>query len=349
VNKNTIIAPILCLSALSLTGCDDLAALNRRIADFDTAVIKSSDAIQSYYEQLNDLERDFYFDNIRFMPGNQMALTSPSKLYTVVDGKKVFKEYQSGLLVRFNQNDIEVRIAAIKALGKFGEGLALLAGSNAPDRAAKSIGDIGTEIQAIDANIKSLSGAKGEDFTKFAGPISTIGGVVAKHWMKNVQKKAVIDSIVESKEDVLALLQLLEDELTMLDANVLQGQSQKDLNARINYYNLRYKMHKASIAQKSDYIEDSKRKAYLEETKKFAAHVLVLQAMKPQQPVAAMKDSYEKLLTMAADPKSPLQMLLSSSEDKKETQEAFNDLSKSIAAFLADADRVAKAVAKLKQ
>lgn len=347
IKQSSQLVAIACVTSLALGGCDN-AALNRRITEFDAAVVKSSAAIQTYYEQLNDLERNYYFDGIRFDPGPRMALTSPSKLYREDNGKREFIEYQSGLLTRFNESDIEVRIAAVRALGKFGKGLALLASSDAPERAAKSIEGIGTEIQSIDTHIKSLSGDKGDDFTKFSGPISIIGGVVTKYWMKKVQNTAVVDSIKESKEAVTALIGLLEEELTMLDANVLKAQSQKSLNNRIDYYNEKYRMHQSSPKKRDELIDDSKRKAFLDETQKYATQVRNLQSMEPQNLVKAMKDSYSKLIDLVENPRSPLSILFAKDAEKAEAQQEFDDLTKSIGAFLEDAERVAKAVEKLK-
>jgi hypothetical protein len=66
----------------------------------------------------------------------------------------------TGLIAKFSPADIEVRISALKALGKFGEGLAALAGSDAPQRAGKSVEEIGDSVQSISNHVGSLSGQK---------------------------------------------------------------------------------------------------------------------------------------------------------------------------------------------
>lgn len=348
MNRQLILGSILIpLSAIAISGCDDPALL-RRVADFDRAVVKSSTAIQTYYEHLNELERRYYFDDIRFLPGKKMALTAPGPLIKNQKGESERVEYQSGLLTRFGEEDIEARVAAIRVLGNFGEGLAALAASDAPERAGRSIEDIGTEIQSIDAHIKELTNGKGNNFAKYSGPISTIGGAVATHWMKNAKKDAIVNSIVESKAAITTLLDLLESELKMLDARVLKAQSQKSLSNRIEYYNRVYRMHRSSAKVRDALIDNQKRKAFLNETQSYAAEVRNLQAMEPQKLVSSMKKSYKKLIDYAEKPINPFALLFSK-DNREAAQEQFDDLTKSIGAFLEDADRVAKAVKKLQE
>jgi len=81
----------------------------------------------------------------------------------------------------------------------------------------------------------------------------------------------------------------------------------------------------------------------------FAADVNNLQSMEPQNLVAEMNDAYIKLLDLAENPKTSLGLIFSKPKDKEEAQQDFEDLTKSIGAFLEEADRVSKAVVKLKE
>jgi hypothetical protein len=66
----------LAATSILLTGCDTLA-VNKRIEEFDAALIKSSASVKSYYEELNSLERTSYFDKLRFEPTEQMFENAP--------------------------------------------------------------------------------------------------------------------------------------------------------------------------------------------------------------------------------------------------------------------------------
>lgn len=357
--------------SISLSGCDN-AAIDRRIKEFDSALIKSSAAIRTYYEQLNDLERTTYFDELRFEPKMPMAETkTPASVATDVPiadpavqqatptqddsdttptevrVKLAKAEYATGLLTKFNPADIQVRIAAVQTLGKFGEGLAALSGSDAPVRAGKSVEEIGDEIQAISAHVASLSGKKSPDFAAYAGPISTIGGIVTTRWFKAKQQDSVRKSIVESKDSVQTLIKQLKRELKRLDKSILQLSAEQSLQYRIDYYNRVYSKADVSADDADKMIEDAKRKVFLSETQIYALRVAKVKAVAPNDLVNNLESAYIKLLK-AVETKPSLFDLFKE-KDRQARAEDFKDLTQAIGAFLEEANRVAEAVKELKQ
>jgi len=184
--------------SLTLSGCDS-SAINDRVQNFDKALISSASSIETYYEQINDLQRTAYFDDLRFSPALRMSDTKPGALVDKSNPSGPRKEISTGLLNRFSPDDIEARVSAIEALGKFGEGLAALSDSDAPDRTEKSIDDIGDELQSISTHMNTLTGKKSADFGDYAGPITTLGGIAAKYWLKSKQDDAVRKSIEEDE------------------------------------------------------------------------------------------------------------------------------------------------------
>ena len=341
----------LAATSILLTGCDTLA-VNKRIEEFDAALIKSSASVKSYYEELNSLERTSYFDKLRFEPTEQMFENAPILPAGVTGAGGVIPTRPTGLIAKFSPADIEVRISALKARGKFGEGLAALAGSDAPQRAGKSVEEIGDSVQSISNHVGSLSGQKSAEFAKYAGPISTLGGIVTTHWLKNKQKNSVRLSIIESKKCVPGLIEAFKKEITQLDSSLIKQSAKQSLQYRIDYYNRVYVdkvgTPPATPTQAQDQMmDDSKRKAFLAETILCSDRLNKIEAINPVDMITSLETAYTKLVKKVESKPSFLD-LLTKKQSREEEEEEFRDLSQSIGSFLEEANRVAEAVKELK-
>lgn len=330
-----------------LSGCDSLA-VQRRIYEFDGALVKSSYAMKTYYEELNNLERTSYFDKLRFEPREEMLRNAPIVPAGAVPGGAPPPTRPTGLIAKFSPADIEVRIAAIKALGKFGEGLAALASSDAPQRAGKSIEEIGDSVQSISNHIDSLSGSKSASFMSYAGPISTLGSIVTTHWLKNKQKNSVRASILESKACVPGLIKAFKEEMTELNDSLITQSAKDSLQYRINYYNRTFVNKTATATVQDQMIDESKRKAFLSETQNYVERLNKIEAINPNDMVTSLETAYNKLVKKVESKPSFLD-LLTKKQTREEEEEEFRDLSQSIGSFLEEARRVADAVRELKQ
>ena len=349
----------LAATSILLTGCDTLA-VNRRIEEFDSALIKSSASIESYYEEINNLERTSYFDKLRFSPTEQMFENAPILPAGITGAGGVIPTRPTGLITKFSPADIEVRVSAVKALGKFGEGLAALAGSDAPQRAGKSVEEIGGSVQSISNHVGSLSGQKSSEFSKYAGPISTLGAIVTTHWLKNKQKNSVRLSIIESKECVPGLIEALKKEIGQLDESLIKQSAKQSLQYRIDYYNRVFVDKNGTppatataipapppTPAQDQMMDDSKRKAFLAETILCADRLNKVEAVNPVDMITSLETAYNKLVKKVESKPTFLE-LLTKKQSREEEEEEFRDLSQSIGSFLEEANRVAEAVKKLK-
>ncbi|MEZ4536632.1 MAG: hypothetical protein R3D26_16775 [Cyanobacteriota/Melainabacteria group bacterium] len=345
-NVLRVVIPVATTSVM-LTGCDT-AALNKRIEEFDSALIKSSDSMKAYYEELNTIQRVYYFDKLRFKPAMEI-LKSESKLppgAVAPEGKA--PEIPTELVAKFSPADIEVRVSAIKALGKFGEGLAALAGSDAPQRTGKSIEEIGDSVQSINNHIGSLSGKKDPSFVAYSTPIATLASIVAENWLKSKQNNSVRKSIIESKKCVPDLIDTFKTEIKELDKDLIVQSAAQSLQYRIDYYNKVYVNAEASESQTDQMIEDSKRKAFLNETITSADKLNKIKSINPLDMVTSLETAYNKLLKKVESKPSYID-LLTKKKTREEAEEELRDLSQSIGAFLEEANRVAEAVKEIKR
>jgi hypothetical protein len=194
------------------------------VADFDSGVQQSSTAVRKFYMDLNDFERKLYFDKLLFDRKQGMG----------------FKQHgeSTGMLRRFDDDDIQARVLAINTISSYSRGLVQLASPERAKRTEKSITSIGTTIGRINSELSALpSAATSIAVSKYAGPIGALAGLAAKYWMGFQRDKALKATISEGAPQVEQLFDLLEGDLKEVMDGTYKNGSQTNLQEYISYYN----------------------------------------------------------------------------------------------------------------
>lgn len=215
--KSTILIIALTSSVLSLSGCSS-REINQAIVTFGGDVALATKALDTFYRNINRLQRAEYFKQLKYQKTQPIRATKTDSL-----GRTV----QTGLFDQYNSDQILARRKCLEALAKYTGNLALLASSDAPKRTAAEleqlkapIYDIGTQLATIKRrNTKEI----GEDIQAFAGPVAGIASLIGEAWVAGIQDKAIVQCATDAHPGVkLACSQLYGDADGLLKAYNLQ-------------------------------------------------------------------------------------------------------------------------------
>jgi len=116
---------LVCAALMLAAGCDN-AEYRQQIAAFQQSIGATRSAVESYYLEMNQFERDVYFLRLELDKGKAMGI----KFLKDSHGREVTED----LVVNgpFSSQAIQARLDSISLLGLYGTRLAELAGSKAP-------------------------------------------------------------------------------------------------------------------------------------------------------------------------------------------------------------------------
>ena len=317
-----------------LTGCDG-ARLEKAVVELNAGTQQSVSALRSFYESMNDFERDFYFITLRFRPTKEMVekeklkMSIPAILATTEGGgeKEIVVVKETGLIQAYSDADIQARIGALKALGEYTAVLAKLASSDAPAKFQTEMMELKDNMNGISSHISQLSGKDSTAFTNYAGPISELAGIVGKHWLKVRKKKDLMESVKVGAPKVSALLDSLDTDLSNVVTGIDSVRKQQILDYYIQYYNKNFRTTNADSDEAVSLVTSGTRKQFLDEAKEAAKRLQLVDSFKPRELVAAMRKAHMHVLQLA--------------NGEKSDEDAMSDLLADLSTFMSEAERIA--------
>lgn len=281
-------------SITALSGCDE--SLLSDAKEFNDIVVVSAQSIKKTYSGANDYARQCYITEIRFNP-HQNIQHVDSK------GKAM------PLLYKYDPSDIRARELAIQGLLEYSGALAAIAGSDAPEQAAKLASQLATRLgNTADTLSKMNAESKGKDnkndfrFASYSQPISNLASLAAKTWLKKVQKDSLKKCIEEGYDDVELAFDSLEKDLTDLNHDCYELGAKMAMLEEESYFNNKYGYSKDKPAANTpEFVEFSKivadkdRLALLNEIRDLGKGLADIMASSPKPILDSLRESHKRL------------------------------------------------------
>jgi hypothetical protein len=276
---------------VSITGCDN-SEFKKRIADFQESVGLMSNTVGTYYTEMNQYERDLYLQNI---------LLNPEK--TVNTGKAF-----PNIFGPFSGESIKARMDAIALLGRYGQRLAELAGTDAPERFASASQELGTNLFNLSTTFNSLAGAGDPSASNFVTPISKIVGVIGKIILESKRDKKLRMAIEEAAPSVRTVLDLLEKDFNEVIVPARISGNAEALSDLVFFYNCLDRTGTPPAAPFSAKCPNPpvkatavERRDLLNKLNQATQQLVLFKTANPVEAINGMRDAHEALVQYASD------------------------------------------------
>lgn len=296
---------------LILTGCE-YNNLITDVKEFNTAVSVSVQSLKNTYSGVNDIYRKTYLLERRFdATKNILAIDSAGKY--------------SNLVYTVDPQEIRARELALQAITEYSAGLAVLAGSDAPERVSELAAQLSQRIVSTSKTLSELEppnkkSSRSFDISAYSGPIADIAKITADHWVRGVQSKELKKSISKGSPKAIAVLKLLKSNIKELFVAAYEENTEMNLIQMQVFYNQNYCLPlelrakdesiDAFVERKRKFIESNKDKlqslykdkdriALLNELDGYARELERLQLADPEPIIDSLIHANEELLNYA--------------------------------------------------
>lgn len=204
------------------------AKLHKSIGSFTEAATVSIASVREFYAGVNDFYRWAYLETAKVSIGAGSQIG------------EISNEQPTGLKRKIPDEYIRPRLDLLDALGKYSSNLAELAGSDAPDKAAKAIEESGKHISQISAQINTLknsSSAAKLDIDKYTTPITKLAAILTREGMDWKRNRDLKKNIKEAAPFVKEACGYLADDTELLVPSVYDKMIDQVLSGYITYYN----------------------------------------------------------------------------------------------------------------
>ncbi|HZF41050.1 MAG TPA: hypothetical protein VE715_19665 [Blastocatellia bacterium] len=200
------LSALICAALMLAAGCDN-AEYRQQIAAFQQSIGNTRSAVESYYLEMNQFERDVYFLRLELDQKKKLGIKF------LKDSRQ--REVTEDLVVDgpFSSQAIQARLDSISLLGLYGTRLAELAGTKAPVAFANNAAALGDNIVKLSGTFENLSGG-GADPTaaRYIGPIGRLIGIAGRLYLEHKRDKALTAEITAAAPVVAEIVQLLNDD-----------------------------------------------------------------------------------------------------------------------------------------
>jgi hypothetical protein len=225
--RNVVVAILLSLS-LGATACNN-DEFKARIGDFQQSVGLASSSIGTYFTEMNQFERDLYLQDVYLHPTKTVRPRWTQDRRTT--------EVKPGLSGPFNEDSIKARMDAITLLGRYGQRLAELAATNAPERFDTAAQALGGNLFNLQGTFETLATSGDPSARDFVSPIGVIVGAIGRMILEHKRDEKLRIAIVQAAPAVRIVINQLESDLNdIVVPQRLSGNSQS-LQQLIVFYN----------------------------------------------------------------------------------------------------------------
>ena len=279
----------LLLLIVFLSACDN-AEFRKQIEAFQLAMSDSHTAVEAYYLEMNQFEKDLYLLRRELDAKQDLGVVfAPLTPVTPSSPPTVLKD---ALHINgpFSPKSIQARLDAIKLLGLYGNRLAELAGTTAPTVFETESAALGKNIVGLSKTFSDLAGSGDKTAASFAAPVGKLVGIVGKLFLERKRDKELIAVIKEATPQVTELTtQLMKDFDEVINPQHSSG-AKATLALFVNLYNDEREAPGSTRAG---------RKKLLAEINDLAHQYELFTTENPQDMVESMEDANQALLAFA--------------------------------------------------
>ncbi|MBO0939481.1 hypothetical protein J2I47_23225 [Fibrella sp. HMF5335] len=191
---------LICLLLLSIAACQ--RAYKAPIEQLQKSTAAATTAISTYYNALNQQERDLYFLTLLLNPGQRVEEVNAQGKETPL------------MADAFDPAAVQARIALLAQLSLYADNLSALAGNEAPKQLRTNMAALGSSLGAIQTTFADLQRQRAdEQAAAYVSPIGTLIGIVGEAALANQRDKAVRQAILQGEAPINQLLDFLTKDL----------------------------------------------------------------------------------------------------------------------------------------
>lgn len=286
---------VLLTFVLGATGCDN-TEFKERIGDFEQSVGLASSSIGTYFTEMNQFERELYLQDVYLHP------TKTVRPRWTTDPRT--RAVKPGLFGPFNEDSIKARMDAITLLGRYGQRLAELAGTDAPERFNSAAQALGTNLFNLQGTFQDLAGAGDPSAKDFISPIGKIVGAIGKMIIERKRDEKLRIAIAEAAPAVRTVINQLERDLNeIVVPQRLSGNSQS-LQQLIVFYNCAVNPGSMAVDMcpaPPPALNLEQRRQLLNNIGDAAQRYELFKANNPAEVLSKLRDAHEALVDYAED------------------------------------------------
>ena len=249
------------------------------IEQLQKSTIEATKAISTYYNALNQYERDLYFLTLLLNPGQRVEEVDAQGKETAL------------MADTFDPAAVQARVALLTQLSLYADNLSALAGNEAPKQLRTSLAALGTSLGAVQSTFADLQHQRAdEQAAAYLSPIGTLIGIIGEVSLASQRDKAVRQAILQGEAPINQLLDFLTKDL---DRYVFlaqkTGDDQKLTQLMVAYNNL--------ANRKATPHEELKKR--LDEIQRAAEQLRLTRTNHPSDVLRALKKAHVALVGVA--------------------------------------------------
>ena len=172
------------------------------IETLQKSTAEATTAISTYYNALNQYERDLYFLTLLLNPGQRVEEVDAQGKETPL------------MTDAFDPAAVQARIALLGQLALYADGLSALAGNEAPKQVRTNLAALGSSLGAVQTTFADLQHQRAdEQAAAYLSPIGTLLGIIGEVALTSQRDKAVRHAIFEGEAPINQLLDFLTKDL----------------------------------------------------------------------------------------------------------------------------------------
>ncbi|MBO0929886.1 hypothetical protein [Fibrella aquatilis] len=249
------------------------------IESLQKSTAAATSAISTYYNALNQYERDLYFLTLLLNPGQRVEEVDAQGKETAL------------MADAFDPAAVQARVALLAQLALYADNLSALAGNEAPKQLRTSMAALGSSLGAIQTTFAELQHQRAdEQAAAYISPIGTLIGIVGEAALTNQRDRAVRQAIFQGEAPINQLLDFLTKDLDRYVYLAQKtGDDQKLTQLMVAYNNL--------ANRKAMPYEELKKR--LTEIQRAAEQLRLTRANRPSDVLRSLKKSHAALVGVA--------------------------------------------------
>ncbi len=190
-----VVAFLLLTATLVSVGCGPSGYVEP-ISKFQSSSSIVIASTRLYVSELNKVERDHYI---------------LSRVST--NGQIVLSDLQAAQV--FSQDGLKARLDALDQLAKYGDLLAKLAKSDAPERVQAEAKDLGSSISQLQSTVSGLTHTDDAAFKAAVGPVTAIVGQILNFVVERKIQQALDDAITKAHLPINNLIGVIRSDIAV--------------------------------------------------------------------------------------------------------------------------------------
>jgi hypothetical protein len=273
------------LALLALLAACSTTNLAPPIASFQKSVTTSSAAIGTAFNNLNEIQRQLYLDEVALDPEKEVATRDSSGAATPLLGRT------------FQAPSIKARMDSLTLLGSYAEKLTSLVGNTPAEQLSEIAKRTGNSFATLDKTFADLSSnAYDPTAVKYINPVSELIGALIKMYYEHRRDEAIREAVNTGAPAVTKLLDGIETDLVEFIKPRQTAALSTRLDKLIDYYN----RHRARPG-----MDLPQRQKLLEEINQCAAAYEASVEFNPSALIASIRQAHDALIKYANAPPTP--------------------------------------------